>query len=67
MLVGVDPSDLRLKTKRISVSMPERVLDAADRHAARIGETRSGPLVRAVSEYMGRQPLRRDPADRAEG
>ena len=43
--------------------MPERVLEAADQYAARIGETRSGLLVRAVSEYMGREPLRRNDTD----
>jgi len=59
-LVAVDLSDLRLTTRRVNISMPERVLEAADQYAARIGESRSGLLVRAVSEYMGREPVRRD-------
>lgn len=63
-LVAVDLSDLRLKTRRVNISMPERVLEAADQYAARIGETRSGLLVRAVSEYMGREPLKRNGPER---
>jgi predicted RNase H-like HicB family nuclease len=59
-IVTVQPSDLRLRSRRVNISMPERVLEAADRYAARIGETRSGLLVRAVSEYMGRSPVRRE-------
>jgi metal-responsive CopG/Arc/MetJ family transcriptional regulator len=32
--------------------MPERVLEAADRFAEQTGETRSGLLARAVSDYI---------------
>ena len=59
-IVTVDPSELRLATKRVNISMPERVLESVDRYAAQARETRSGLLVRAVSEYMGRTPLRKD-------
>jgi len=53
-LVSIDESSLRVGAKRINVTMPERVLDAVDRHARREGETRSGLLVRAVTQLMGR-------------
>ena len=66
-IVTVQLSDLRLRSKRVNISMPERVLEAADRYAARIGETRSGLLVRAVSEYMGRSPVVRDEPTRPRG
>ncbi|NOS99404.1 MAG: hypothetical protein HOP29_02120 [Phycisphaerales bacterium] len=53
-VVSVDPSTLRVKAKRINITVPERVLDAVDRYAHERGETRSGLLVQAVTEYMGR-------------
>ena len=56
-VVSVDPADLRLKTKRVNISMPERVLEAVDQYAAKKGETRSGLLIQAVTEYMGRSPV----------
>jgi predicted RNase H-like HicB family nuclease len=54
-VVAVDQSTLRVRAKRINITMPERILDAVDRYADERGETRSGLLVRAVSEYMGRK------------
>ena len=59
-MVTIDSSSLRLRAKRVNVTMPERVLEAVDRYAAREGETRSGLLVRAVTEYMGRAPAKGD-------
>jgi predicted RNase H-like HicB family nuclease len=53
-VVTIDPSTLRVKAKRISITMPERVLEAADRYAVEHGETRSGLLVQAVTQYIGR-------------
>lgn len=58
-IVFIDPSGLRLKAKRVNITMPERVLEAVDQYALQEGETRSGLLVRAVTDYMGRQPLQR--------
>ncbi len=63
-VVSVDPSNLRVNAKRINITVPERVLDAVDRYARRAGATRSGLLVQAVTEYIGRsrragQPVRR--------
>ncbi len=54
-IVGVDESTLRLKFARIGVTMPQRVLDAIDRHAKANGETRSGLLARAAARYIGRE------------
>jgi len=56
-IVSINPSGLRLNSKRINITMPERVLEAVDQCALREGETRSGLLVKVVSEYMGRQPI----------
>jgi predicted RNase H-like HicB family nuclease len=53
-LVSVDLSRLASKTKRINITMPERVLSLVDEQARREGETRSGLLARAVMEYIGR-------------
>lgn len=54
-VVSIDPAGLRLKAKRINITVPERVLDAVDRFAQRQGRTRSGLLVEAVTEYIGRR------------
>lgn len=56
-LVSVDLSKLRSKTKRINITVPERVLALADEQARREGETRSGLLARAVMEYIGRHKV----------
>lgn len=52
--VNVDESTLRVSAKRINITLPERVLDAIDRFANANGETRSGLLARAATEYIGR-------------
>lgn len=54
-VVMIDPSRLRLNAKRINITMPLRVLDAVDRFAADHGNTRSGLLVQAVTDYMRRE------------
>ncbi len=53
-LVPVDPSALRINARRVTITMPERVLDAVDRYADEHGETRSGLLTQAVLRYIGR-------------
>ncbi len=58
-IVTIDPTSLRLKAKRVNITMPERVLEAVDQYATQKGETRSGLLLKAVTEYMGREPLQR--------
>ncbi len=51
-LVEIDISKLSLKSKRINITMPERLLTAVDYYAKRHRETRSGLLAQAVTEYM---------------
>lgn len=53
-IVTVDESTLRVKITRVGITMPQRVLDAIDRHAKAHGETRSGLLARAAVRYIGR-------------
>ena len=54
-VVSVDRATLRVRAKRINITMPERILDAVNRYAERRGETRSGLLARAVTDYIARQ------------
>ena len=53
-LVTIDPAGLRVNAKRINITIPERVLDAIDRFTQKRGQTRSGFLVEAATEHMGR-------------
>ncbi len=53
-LVSVDPASLRVNAVRINITVPERVLDAIDRFAEENNETRSGLLVRAAIDCIGR-------------
>jgi predicted RNase H-like HicB family nuclease len=53
-LVSVDTATLRTRAKRINITMPERILDAVDSFAAAAGETRSGLLALAATEYISR-------------
>jgi predicted RNase H-like HicB family nuclease len=52
-LVNINADVLRVNCKRINITIPERVLDAADRYARQNGLTRSGLLAQAVSTYIG--------------
>lgn len=54
-IVSVDETTLRVKIARVGITMPQRVLDAIDRHAKAHGETRSGLLARAAVRYIGRE------------
>ena len=51
-LVEVDISKLSLKSKRINITMPERLIRTVDQYAKRCGSSRSGLLSQAVTEYM---------------
>jgi predicted RNase H-like HicB family nuclease len=51
-LVEVDFSRLSLKSKRVNITMPERLLNSLDYFAKKHGQTRSGLLTQAVTEYM---------------
>ena len=57
-VVSIAPADLRIKARRINVSIPERVLDAVDRFAKTENETRSGLLVKAATAYIRRSSVR---------
>lgn len=51
-VVSIAPSHLRVKAKRVNITMPERVLDAVDRFADAENETRSGLLTKAAVAYI---------------
>ena len=51
-LIEIDISKLSVKSKRVNVTIPERLLNTIDQYAKRHGETRSGLLAQAVTEYM---------------
>ncbi len=62
-VVEIDPANLRTKSKRVNITLPERVLESIDRFAASEGETRSGLLMKAVTSYIGaRRPTKRKSA-----
>lgn len=51
-LLDVDLSKLSGKSKRVNITLPERILTQIDSFASRTGETRSGLLVHAALEYI---------------
>ena len=55
-LINIDLSKLSLKSKRINITMPERLINTVDQYAKKYGSTRSGLLAQAVTEYMATHP-----------
>jgi predicted RNase H-like HicB family nuclease len=51
-LVTVDITKLSGKTRRINITLPERVLNVMDKYAAEHGGTRSGLIAEAAIEYI---------------
>lgn len=51
-IVEIDISKLSVKSKRINITMPEKLLNAVDNYAKKHSESRSGLLAQAVTEYM---------------
>ncbi len=51
-IVEIDVSKLSVKAKRVNVTIPERLLNTVDQYAKKHGESRSGLLAQAVTEYM---------------
>lgn len=51
-LVEVDLSRLSLKSKRVNITIPEKLLNSLGYFTKMHGETRAGLLAQAVSEYM---------------
>ena len=54
-LVRADASRLSSKSKRVNITLPERVLAIVDQAAVREGESRSGWLARAALSYVQRR------------
>lgn len=48
----MDVARLSGKTKRINITLPERLLAQMDGYAARHGATRSGLIAEAAMEYL---------------
>jgi predicted RNase H-like HicB family nuclease len=51
-LVSVDVARLSGKTKRVNITLPERLLAQMDGYAAQHGATRSGLIAEATMEYL---------------
>lgn len=51
-VVPIDLSKLDSTTKRVNITIPERVLALIDNYASRTGETRSGLITHATLEYI---------------
>ncbi len=51
-VVPVDVTKLSGKTRRVNVTLPERVLTMMDRYATEQGKTRSGLIAQAAVEYI---------------
>ncbi len=51
-IVSINPADVRPHARRINITMPQRILEAVDRHAAAESETRSGLLTKAAVRYL---------------
>lgn len=51
-LVTVDLSKLSGKTRRVNITLPERLLSLMDKYAAQKGQTRSGLIAEAAIEYL---------------
>jgi predicted RNase H-like HicB family nuclease len=51
-IVSVDINKLSGKTRRINITLPERVLYLMDKYTAEHGESRSGLITEAAIEYI---------------
>ena len=51
-LVSIDLAKLSGKSKRINITLPERVLKLMDKYASDNGESRSGLITQAALEYI---------------
>lgn len=54
-VVDVDISKLSGKSKRINITLPERLLNTMDHYAAEHGKTRSGFIAEAAMAYIASQ------------
>ena len=51
-IVAIDLTKLSGNTKRVSVTLPERVLTLMDKYASENGESRSGLITQAALQYI---------------
>lgn len=51
-IVSIDLTKLSGKTKRVNVTLPERILTLMDKYASENGESRSGLITQAALEYI---------------
>jgi len=51
-IVDIDINKLSLKSKRVNITLPENLLTAIDFYAKKHGQSRSGLLAHAVTEFM---------------
>jgi metal-responsive CopG/Arc/MetJ family transcriptional regulator len=51
-VVNVDLTKLSGKSKRVNITLPERILTLMDHYASAHGETRSGLITQAAVEYI---------------
>ena len=51
-VVGIDLAKLSGKSKRVNVTLPERILTLMDKYASENGESRSGLITHAALEYI---------------
>ncbi|MFT4923946.1 MAG: putative RNase H-like HicB family nuclease [Phenylobacterium sp.] len=51
-IVEIDLSKLSVKSRRVNITVPELLLNTIDQYARKHGESRSGLLAQAVTEYM---------------
>ena len=54
-VVEVDLSKLSGKTRRVNITLPERVLILMDHYASEHGKTRSGLIAQAAVEYIAKR------------
>lgn len=54
-LVDIDLSKLSGKSRRVNITIPERILSQIDNFASRHGESRSGLITTATLEYISAQ------------
>jgi len=56
-VVSVDLSKLSGKSKRVNITIPERLLTLVDQYASRHGETRSGLIAQAAMEFVAARSM----------
>ncbi len=57
VMVNIDLAKLKVKAKRVNITMPENLLHEIDRYAEQYHMTRSGLLAQAAGEYIHRKSV----------